>query len=75
MQPKRRAFWAVIIVEHNAEWGFLREAGGGGVAVYSDKQVAENIAESIRKGLGDEVQGVRVARYVGERRQGKHRVG
>lgn len=63
MGSKGRAFWAVFIVEHNGEWHFLRGAGGGGVSVYSSKKSAETIAESIREGLGGEVQRVSVVRY------------
>ena len=75
MGSKGRAFWAVLIVEHNGEWHFLRGAGGGGVSVYSSKKSAETIAESIREGLGGEVQRVSVVRYVGETRPTKYRVG
>lgn len=58
------AFWAVLIMEHNGRWHFLREGGGGDVWVYASKMCAETMADSMRKSLGDDVRRVGVARYV-----------
>ena len=62
MESKGTAFWAVRIVEHDGEGHLLCEAGRGGVAVYHSKKRAEEVAEFMREGLGDEVQDVSVAR-------------
>jgi hypothetical protein len=71
MEPKGTALWAVLIVEHDDAGHFLCEAGRGGVAVYHSKKRAEEIAEIMRDGLGDEVQNVSVAQYYGEMCTGK----
>jgi hypothetical protein len=75
LEPKGTAFWAVLIVEHDGAGHFLCEAGRGGVAVYYSKKRAEEIAEIMRDGLGDEVQNVSVAQYYGEMCTGKFRIG
>jgi hypothetical protein len=67
MESKGTAFWAVRIVEHDGEGHLLCEAGRGGAAVYHSKKRAEEVAEFMRDGLGDEVQHVSIARIAGRR--------
>ena len=69
MESKRTALWVVRIVEHDGSEHFLCEAGRGGVAVYPSKKRAQEVAEFMRDGLGDDVQNVSVVRKTRSRVQ------
>jgi hypothetical protein len=74
MESKGMSRWAVRIIEHDGKGHLLCEAGGGGVAAYASSQRAEEIAEAMRHGLGNDVQNVSVARYAGEMCGGRCRL-